>query len=92
MTWHNVEQNTDEPCPWCGKTWMELRAGKVTGSAIPKIMANYGKAFGEPAKKYATNIIDRSRRRVPVILYCTQRRCLSGDSEIAQMNATLKKR
>ena len=45
---HNVDQNTDE--------WLELRAGKVTGSSIAKIMANYGKAFGEPAKKYAADI------------------------------------
>jgi hypothetical protein len=46
--WHDINQNTDE--------WLDLRAGKVTGSAIGKIMANYGKAFGEPAKKLAINI------------------------------------
>ncbi len=56
MAFHNVAQNTDEPCPCCGKTWMELRAGKVTGSSISKVMANYGKAFGEPAKKLAVDI------------------------------------
>ena len=43
--WHDIEQNTDE--------WLELRAGKVTGSACAKIMANYGKAFGNPAKDLA---------------------------------------
>ncbi|MCP4493290.1 MAG: YqaJ viral recombinase family protein [Gammaproteobacteria bacterium] len=53
---HDVEQNTDNPCPCCGKTWWELRAGRVTGSTIAKVMANYGKAFGEPAKNLAANI------------------------------------
>jgi len=46
--WIDIEQNTDE--------WLDLRAGKVTGSAIAKIMANYGKAFGNPAKDLAANI------------------------------------
>ena len=46
--WHDVEQNTDE--------WLDLRAGKVTGSSIGKIMANYGKAFGDPAKSLAAVI------------------------------------
>ena len=45
---HNVSQNTDE--------WYQLRAGKVTASSLNKIMANYGKAFGDPAKKYAVDI------------------------------------
>lgn len=44
----DVEQNTDE--------WLALRLGKVTGSGLAKIMANYGKPFGDPAKKYATEI------------------------------------
>ena len=48
MLHHNIEQNTDE--------WLALRAGKLTGSGFSKIMANYGKAFGEPAKKYAADI------------------------------------
>ncbi len=46
--WHDIEQNTDE--------WFDMRAGKATGSAIAKVMANYGKAFGEPAKKLAIDI------------------------------------
>ena len=46
--WHNVEQNSDP--------WLDLRAGKVTGSSIGKVMANFGKAFGEPAKKLAVNL------------------------------------
>ena len=44
----DVEQNTDE--------WFALRGGKLTSSKLGVIMANYGKAFGEPAKKYAVNI------------------------------------
>lgn len=46
--WIDIPQNTDE--------WLSLRTGKITGSAIGKVMANYGKAFGEPAKKLAVNI------------------------------------
>lgn len=45
---HNIDQNTDE--------WLSLRAGKVTGSAIARVMANDGKAFGDPAKKLAVDI------------------------------------
>ena len=45
---HDVEQNTDE--------WFALRAGRLTSSKLGVIMANYGKAFGDPAKKYAVNI------------------------------------
>ena len=46
--WVNVQQNTDE--------WMQLRSGKVTGSSISKVMAHYGKPFGEPAKRLAVEI------------------------------------
>lgn len=45
---YDVEQNTDE--------WLDLRIGKLTGSGVSKIMANYGKAFGEPAKKLAVTV------------------------------------
>lgn len=48
VTWCNVQQNTDE--------WLDMRIAKVTGSAMPKIMANFGKAFGEPAKKLAVTL------------------------------------
>lgn len=48
MIFHDVEQNTDE--------WYLLRMGKLTGSGASKIMANYGKAFGDPAKKLAVTI------------------------------------
>jgi hypothetical protein len=44
----DIEQNTDE--------WLGLRAGHLTGSAIAKVMANFGKAFGDPAKKLAVDI------------------------------------
>lgn len=43
-----VEQNTDE--------WDLLRVGKITSSNLGIIMSNFGKAFGEPAKKYAVEI------------------------------------
>lgn len=46
--WVDVEQNTDE--------WLELRKGKATSSNFSKIMAHDGKAFGDPAKKYAEKI------------------------------------
>lgn len=46
--WHDVDQNFDE--------WFSLRAGKITSSCLNKVMANYGKAFGDPAKKYAVDI------------------------------------
>lgn len=46
--WVNVEQNTDE--------WLALRAGKVGGSSISKIMANNPKAFGDPAHSLAVQL------------------------------------
>ena len=46
--WIDITQNSD--------AWLDLRIGKVTGSSIGKVMANYGKAFGDPAKKLAVNI------------------------------------
>ena len=48
MKFHDIKQNSDE--------WYNLRCGRLTNSALCKAMANYGKAFGEPAKKYATQI------------------------------------
>ena len=45
MIFHSIEQNSKE--------WDEIRVGKVTTSKFGVFMANYGKAFGEPAKKYA---------------------------------------
>lgn len=46
--WIDIRQNTDE--------WLAMRAGKVGGSSIGRIMANYGKAFGDPAKKLAVQL------------------------------------
>lgn len=43
--WLDIEQNTDE--------WKNKRLGLITSSYFDTIMANEGKAFGEPAKKYA---------------------------------------
>lgn len=48
MIFHDIEQNSQE--------WYDLRAGKITSSSLSKVMANYGKAFGEPAKNYAADI------------------------------------
>ena len=48
MKWHDVEHNTPE--------WDALRLGKATASSYAKFMANYGGAFGDPAKRYALQI------------------------------------
>ena len=45
MIFKDVKQNSEE--------WFKLREGVATTSNFSKFMANYGKAFGEPAKKYA---------------------------------------
>ena len=46
--WLDVEQNTDE--------WLALRVGKLGGSSIGKVMANFGKPFGKPARRLAHQI------------------------------------
>lgn len=46
--WHDIEQNTE--------VWQALRTGKATASNFACFMANDGKAFGEPAKKYALQL------------------------------------
>jgi hypothetical protein len=48
VRFYDISQNDDE--------WLQLRSGKVTSSKLGVIMANYGRTFGEPAKKYAVNI------------------------------------
>ena len=48
MLFHDVEQNSD--------IWDELRLGKVTASKLGCVMANDGKAFGEPARRYALQL------------------------------------
>ena len=54
----DVNQNSDE--------WFALRGGKLTSSNLGKIMANFGKAFGEPAKKYAANIANEQITGEPI--------------------------
>ena len=56
---HSIDQNTDE--------WLEMRGGKVTGSAISKIMANGDKAFGEPAKRLAVDIAIEQIKGAPIL-------------------------
>jgi len=46
--WIDVEQNGDE--------WEQLRVGRVGGSELHIVMANFGKAFGEPAHKLALRV------------------------------------
>lgn len=45
MQWFNTDQNTEE--------WLNIRAGKVTGSKFGTFMANDPGGFGDPAKRYA---------------------------------------
>lgn len=61
MRWHDVDQNTDD--------WWKLRIGKLTGSAIGKVMANYGKPLGDPAKRLA---ISKARELVTGRLSTTE--------------------
>ena len=48
MMWHDVEQNSD--------AWTALRCGRATASNFACFMANDGKAFGDPAKRYALQL------------------------------------
>lgn len=48
MKFHDVPQNSD--------AWAALRLGKATASNFSCFMANEGKAFGEPAKRYALQL------------------------------------
>jgi hypothetical protein len=48
MEWIDIEQNTKE--------WLQLRAGRVTGSQLDKVMANHPKSFEQPAKRLARKI------------------------------------
>lgn len=55
---HQIEQNTDE--------WFQLRMGKITSSNFAKIMANQGKAFGNPAIQYAQRVAIESKTNVNI--------------------------
>lgn len=48
MIFHDVEQNSE--------AWDALRLGKATASKFACFMANDGKAFGDPAKRYALQL------------------------------------
>lgn len=48
MRFHDVQQNTE--------VWQALRCGKATASNFSCFMANDGKPFGEPARRYALQI------------------------------------
>jgi hypothetical protein len=48
MKFHDVPQNSE--------AWQALRCGKVTASQFGCFMANEGRAFGEPARRYALQI------------------------------------
>lgn len=48
MKFHDIPQNSEE--------WESLRLGKATASKFACFMANEGKAFGDPAKRYALQI------------------------------------
>jgi len=58
--WHDIDQTRDFD------EWWAMRAGKVGGSSLGKIMANYGKAFGDPAKKLAVNLAIEQITREPL--------------------------
>lgn len=59
MKHHKIEQNTE--------TWRKWRAGKITMSELNKVMANFPKAFGEPAKKYAVNLAIEQITKQPIL-------------------------
>lgn len=52
---HYIEQNIDE--------WLKLRTGKITSSNFGLIMANYGKAFGNPAVQYSQRVAIESKTK-----------------------------
>jgi putative phage-type endonuclease len=61
---HEIEQSTDE--------WLELRTGFITSSNFSTIMANYGKAFGNPAVQYAQRVAIESKTKRCIETYSNQ--------------------
>ena len=53
-----VDQGSDE--------WFRLRMGKITSSNFSKIMANYGKAFGNPAIQYAQRVAIEGKTNISI--------------------------
>jgi len=58
---HIIDQNTEE--------WFELRRGKITSSNFATIMANYGKAFGNPAIQYAQRVAIEGKTNLSIETY-----------------------
>jgi len=50
MKFYDIDQSKDRD------EWLQMRVGKIGGSSVGKIMANFGKSFGDPAQKYAVDI------------------------------------
>ena len=70
---HDINQNSDE--------WYHFRAGKITGSKLGTIMANYGKPFGEPANKYAVNIAIEQITGNPIPSHYTNTHMVRGHEQ-----------
>lgn len=70
---HDIKQNTDE--------WFKLRSERLTSSKLGVIMANFGKAFGEPAKKYAVNIAIEQITHTPIASTYTNEHMLRGHEQ-----------
>lgn len=58
IEFYEVDQNTDD--------WFLLRSGLLTMSKLGTVMAKYGQAFGDPAKKYAVELAIEQITGVPV--------------------------
>ena len=61
---HEIEQNTEE--------WFQLRMGKITASNFGKIMANQGKAFGNPALEYAQRVAIESITKTSIETFTSE--------------------
>jgi len=59
LDFYDIVQNEEE--------WKLKRGGRITGSNLGKVMANYGKSFGNPARQYAVNIAIEQITGEPII-------------------------